>query len=145
MKTAPRIVTDTNVLVAALRSRRGWSFTLLSSIGVGGLIHVLSVPLVMEYESVLQRDGMVPMQPDAVRDVIDYLCATGVHQDIHFLWRPKLPDAKDDMVLETAVNGGCDIIVTHNLRDFAPAQSLGVRAMTPSEFLQSYPLKEQRP
>ena len=140
MNSQPRIVIDTNVLVAALRSRRGWSFTLLSSVGTGLFDHVVSVPLVMEYEAVLLREGMVPLPQEAVHDVIDYLCATGVRQDIHFLWRPKLPDTKDDMVLETAVNGGCGVIVTHNVRDFAPALSLGVRAQTPAEFMQ--PLKE---
>lgn len=140
MTSPVRIVIDTNVLVAALRSRRGWSFTLLSSVGTGLFDHVIAVPLVMEYESVLLREGMVPLPTEAVREVIDYLCATGIHQDIHFLWRPKLRDAQDDMVLETAVNGGCSVIVTHNLRDFAPALSLGVRPQTPAEFLQ--PLKE---
>ncbi len=143
MIASPRIVIDTNVLVAALRSRRGWSFTLLSCVGTGLFDHVLSVPLVMEYEAVLLREGMVPLQHEAVRRVIDYLCATGVRQHIHFLWRPKLPDTKDDMVLETAVNGGCGVVVTHNLRDFAAALSLGVRAQTPAEFMQS--LKEYPP
>ncbi len=88
-------------------------------------------------------DGLATLQQEAVHDVIDYLCATGVRQDIHFLWRPKLPDTKDDMVLETAVNGGCGVIVTHNLRDFAAALSLGVLAQTPAGFMQ--PLKELRP
>jgi predicted nucleic acid-binding protein len=82
--------------------------------------------------------AMVPLDSAAVREVIDYLCATGIHQNIHFLWRPKLPDSQDDMVLETAVNGGCSVIVTHNVRDFAPAVSLGVTARTPAEFLQPF-------
>jgi len=97
--------------------------------------HALTVPLVMEYEAVLLRPGAVPVPADMVQDVIDYLCATGVHQDIHFLWRPKLPDPKDDMVLEAAVNAGCNAIVTHNLRDFSGAAGLGVLALTPAEFM----------
>jgi hypothetical protein len=63
-------------------------------------------------------------------------CASGVRQPIHFLWRPRLPDVRDDLVLEAAVNGGCRWIVTHNLRHFEPAQSLGVRAASPREFVQ---------
>jgi predicted nucleic acid-binding protein len=132
-----RIVIDTKVLVAALRSRRGWSFSLLSSVGSGLFDHVVTVPLVMEYESVLLREGMVSLQPSAVRQVIDYLCACGIHQDIHFLWCPKLRDVRDDMVLETAVDGSCSVIVTHNVRDFAPAASLGIAARTPAEFMQA--------
>ncbi len=135
MKSVPKIVIDTNVLVSALRSRRGQSFALLSLIGNGAFQHVVSVPLVMEHEAVLLRAGMVPLSDTAVQDVIDYLCATGLRQDIHFLWRPQLPDLKDDMVLEAAVNGGCEAIVTHNVRDFVGTQALGVSAMTPAEFM----------
>jgi putative PIN family toxin of toxin-antitoxin system len=130
-----RIVIDTNVLVAALRSRRGASFRLLQWVGTGRFEHVVSVPLVMEWESVLSRPEMVPLSVPLVQDVIDYLCASAIHQDIHFLWRPRLADPKDDMVLEAAVNGGCDTVVTHNVRDFAAARPLGVLALTPAEFL----------
>jgi putative PIN family toxin of toxin-antitoxin system len=135
-----KIVLDTNVLVSALRSRRGQSFALLSLVGSGAFQHVVSVPLVMEYEAVLLREGMVPLPAAVVSDVIDFLCATGIQQSIHFLWRPKLPDLKDDMVLEAAVNGGCDAIVTHNVRDFIGSQALGVSIVTPLQFLTS--LKE---
>jgi putative PIN family toxin of toxin-antitoxin system len=130
-----RVVLDTNVLVAALRSRRGGSFALLSTVGRGRFEHVVSVPLVMEYESVLMRPAMVPLSTPAVQAVIDYLCATAIRQTVHFLWRPRLPDPNDDMVLEAAVNGGCTAIVTHNVRDFAGARALGVRALTPAQFL----------
>jgi predicted nucleic acid-binding protein len=131
----PKIVIDTNVLVSALRSKRGWSYTLLSSVGTGMFEHVVTVPLIMEYEDVLLRPGMVPLSDAAVHGVVDYLCASGNKQDIHFLWRPLLPDQKDDMVLEAAVNGGCSFVVTHNVRDFAGSQNLGVAAMTPAQFL----------
>jgi predicted nucleic acid-binding protein len=135
MSRPPKIVIDTNVLVSALRSKRGWSYTLLSSVGTGMFEHVVTVPLVMEYEDVLLRSGMVPLSAAAVHSVVDYLCASGKNQDIHFLWRPLLPDPKDDMVLEAAANGGCNFVVTHNLRDFAGSQNLGVAAVTPAEFI----------
>jgi hypothetical protein len=89
----------------------------------------------MEYEDVLLRPGMVPLPEQAVQDIVDHLCASGIRQDVHFLWRPRLQDVKDDMVLEAAVNGGCTHVVTHNLRDFAAAASLGVQAITPADFL----------
>lgn len=46
-----------------------------------------------------------------------------------------MQDANDDMLLEAAANGGCNAIVTHNVRDFAPARSLGIPAITPTEFM----------
>jgi predicted nucleic acid-binding protein len=130
-----RIVLDTNVLVAALRSRRGASFAVLSAIGLGRFEHVVSVPLVMEYESVLLRPGVVPLPAQAAQDVVDYLCRTGLPQDVHFLWRPRLQDPRDDMVLEAAVNGRCGAVVTHNVRDFAGSLAFGVQALTPAQFL----------
>ena len=89
----------------------------------------------MEYESVLLRLGIVPLGAEVVHDVLDYLCATAIRQDVHFLWRPRLPDPMDDMVLEAAVNGGCSMLVTHNIRDFAGADALGVRPCTPVQCL----------
>ncbi|MDZ7856289.1 putative toxin-antitoxin system toxin component, PIN family [Sphaerotilus sp.] len=130
-----KIVIDTNVLVAALRSRAGWSFELLTQLDQGRYQPVVTVPLVMEYEDVLLRPGMVPVAPAAVTDILDYLCAMAVRQTVHFLWRPRLADVKDDMVLEAAVNGQCQCIVTWNLRDFAAASSLGIKVMTPQTFL----------
>lgn len=139
MEPPARIVIDTNVLVAALRSRRGWSFELLSQVGRGRFQHILTVPLVMEYEDVLLRPGMVPLGAGGVHDVLDYLCATADLQSVHFLWRPQLPDVKDDMVLEAAANGQCGHIVTWNVRDFAPASRFGIRVVEPSDFLQQLP------
>ena len=135
MQSTPTIVIDANVLVSALRSQRGWSYALLAAAGTGVFDHVVTVPLVMEYEDVMLRAGMVPLPAGAVHDVIDYLCSTARQQDIHFLWRPLLPDVKDDMVLEAAANGGCGFVVTHNVRDFAAAQNLGISAVTPANFM----------
>jgi predicted nucleic acid-binding protein len=51
-----------------------------------------------------------------------------------FLWRPALPDAGDDMVLEAAANGRADGIVTFNRRDFVPfAAQFGIPIMLPGE------------
>ena len=143
VKKPPRIVIDTNVLVSALRSRRGWSFDLLTRLGQGQFEHVITVPLVIEYEDVLHRDGMVPLSGAAVNDVLDYICASGLRQQVHFLWRPKLTDARDDMVLEAAFNGQCDAIVTWNIRDFSAARAIGIDGLSPDLFVKR--LKEHAP
>lgn len=133
---SPSIVLDTNVLVAALRSRRGASFQVLSLVGSGTFELNVSVPLVFEYEDVAKRQARALGLTHAdVDDVLDYLCAVGQHRRIYFLWRPVLRDPRDDMVLELAVEAACDYIVTRNLRDFTGADRFGVQVVAPREFL----------
>jgi predicted nucleic acid-binding protein len=136
MAELPTVVLDTNVPEAAMSSRRGASFALLSRIGTGRFDIALSVPLVLEYEEVLMRQaGTMGRDPVAIANLLDYLCAVGKRQPIFYLWRPCLPDPRDDMVLELAVAGGCDAIVTHNRRHFVPALQFGVRVLSPAKFL----------
>lgn len=131
----PLIVLDTNVLVAALRSRRGASFQIVWSIGLGHFEFALSVPLVLEYEQALLHKRPRGMTTADVETLLDYVCAEGRHQEVFYLWRPLLRDPKDDMVLEVAVAAGCEQIVTHNGRDFAEAEQFGVPVASPAEFL----------
>ncbi|MHB1560499.1 MAG: putative toxin-antitoxin system toxin component, PIN family [Isosphaeraceae bacterium] len=132
----PTIILDTNVLVAGLRSRRGASFRLLQLIGTGRFEIVVSIPLVLEYEHVLMRFiGQFGLDQEDIASVLDYLCAVGRRQPIHFLWRPFLRDPKDDHVLELGVAADCDGIVTFNARDFAGVEQFGLWIMTPREFL----------
>ena len=83
---------DTNVLVAALRSDQGASFRLLSLVGATDRFDIcLSVPLVLEYEDVLGREGIVPnASADDIQDLIDYLCSVATPRGVFFLWRPVL-------------------------------------------------------
>ena len=130
------MVLDTNVLVAALRSRRGASHRLLRLVGDPRFRINLSVPLLLEYEEVLKRpDAGHPLSAEEVDDVLNFLCAEASLREIFYLWRPVLPDPKDDFVLELAVESGCDYIVTFNTRDFAGAENFGVAAIKPREFL----------
>jgi len=131
-----RVVIDTNVLVAALRSRKGASHRLLLLIGQGKFVPCISVALVLEYETVAKRlVGEIPLTETDVDDVLDYVCAEADACRVFYLWRPVLKDPQDDMVLELAVAAACDYIVTFNLRDFRGAERFGVRALTPQEFL----------
>ena len=132
----PLIVLDTNILVAALRSRQGKSAQLLHMVGQGHFELALSVPLLFEHEDVLKRPEKVPVSMQAVDAVLDYLCQQANFQEIFFLWRPHLKDPKDDMVLELALNADAQAIVTHNVRDFRNVAELGVEILTPAQFLQ---------
>lgn len=71
-----------------------------------------------------------------IEALIEFHCSVAIKHQIFFLWRPYLPDPKDDMVLELAVTGGCDRVVTYNDRDFVGIDRFGIRAITPAAFLQ---------
>jgi len=131
-----RIVIDTNVLIAALRSRRGASYRLLMLLGSDKFAVHISVPLVLEYEAAAKRLlDHIPLTEQDVDDILDYLCAVGEHQELFYLWRPYLKDPQDDMILELAVAAGCDAIVTYNQRDFEGIEPFGIQVLTPREFL----------
>jgi predicted nucleic acid-binding protein len=130
-----KAVLDTNVLVAAMRSNRGASFRLVSMLGPDAPFRLaVSVPLVLEYEMALKRKS--ELGDAEVEEVVDYICQVADRREIHFLWRPFLRDPGDEMVLEVAVEAGVDVLVTHNVRDFAKVEDqFGVRVVTPRAFL----------
>lgn len=130
------IVLDTNVLVSAVRFRRGASFRLLSLLGTGAFEVVISVPLVVEYEyALLKTAHILGIAHEAISDTLDYVCRVAHHQEIFFLWRPVLRDPSDDMVLEVAVASEAQAIITYNRRDFRGTERFGVEILTPKEFL----------
>ncbi len=131
------IVLDTNVLIAALRSRRGASHRLLTLVGTGVFDINISVPLILEYEAVAYRlmDTMTLTKQD-INDIIDYLCAVAHHRTIYYLWRPFLKDPKDDMILEVAVTSQSHFIVSFNQKDFRGVEQFGLEVLGPQEFLQ---------
>ncbi len=132
-----QIVIDTNVLIAALMSQYGASYKLLKTVDSDKFMIHLSVPLVFEYEELAKRMlGRISLTENEVNDVIDYICSVACLNKVYYLWRPILNDPKDEMVLELAVAGGCDTIVTYNKRDFQGVERFGIRLLTAQEFLQ---------
>ncbi len=137
-------VLDTNVLVAAIRSPKGASAEILRRVLTGQEKVLCSVPLFMEYESVLLRPehlAAAGAQAPEVINVLDVLAGVVVRVEIQFLWRPQLKDPNDDLVLELAVNGqglgDAVTIITSNQKDFLPqARKFGVDVITPRQFFQ---------
>ncbi len=134
----PRVVLDTNVLLAASRSRNGASFALLLALKNGQYSALASVPLMLEYEAVLKRPEQLAVSErteamtDAFLDALS-LFIEPIH--LHYLWRPQLRDPADEMVLETALNGRADVLVTLNIADFVPASHFRLPVLTPGAFL----------
>jgi putative PIN family toxin of toxin-antitoxin system len=132
-----RIVIDTNVLVAALCSKRGASYKVLMLLGSKKFSIHISVPLILEYEGVAKRlVGETPLTSQDIDDILDYICAIAQGHQLFYLWRPYLKDPKDDMILELAVTANCDFIVTYNARDFDGVEDFGIKAIGPREFLE---------
>ena len=129
------IVLDTNVLVSAFRSSRGSSYRLLQSVEKKRWRPVISPTLAFEYEAVLKRGtGQAGPRLEDIDDFIEYLCSRARLVQIYFRWRPVLPDADDDRILEVAVRSRSSV-VTFNRKDFAGAKRFGVNVMSPKELL----------
>jgi putative PIN family toxin of toxin-antitoxin system len=132
-----RLVLDTDVLVAALRSDRGASRQLLISALDRRIELLVSVPLMLEYEAVLTRPGHLEasgLTAAEVNEILDALAKVLTPVRLRFLWRPRLKDPADEMVLETAVNGGADRLVTFNMRHLAEAaRDFGIWVLRPCD------------
>ena len=127
---------DTNVIYAALRSKRGASYRLLSVLESDKFEINLSVPLVIEYEDVLKRkQDSLTFSESRIDQFLDYLCEVGNWHEVFFLWRPILNDPEDDMILELAIRSGCQYIVTYNKQDFQGVEKFGIQLATAKEFL----------
>lgn len=139
-----RIVLDTSVLVAALRSRRGASNELLRRVAQSSLRPLVSTALFLEYEDVISRAEQRLATGMSEQDIESFLAALASACDpveVHFRWRPQLSDPSDELVLEAAVNGMADALVTHNVRDFqVAAERFDLRVLTPQMCL-----KEMKP
>ncbi|MEG3848139.1 putative toxin-antitoxin system toxin component, PIN family [Microcoleus sp. herbarium19] len=134
----PQIVIDTNIIVSGLRSRQGSAFRLLELVGTGAFDIHLSVPLVLEYREVLLRElPNLYVSATDIEDFIGFHCSVAIRHRIFFLWRPYLPDPKDDMVLQLAVTARCESVVTYNIRDFVGIERFGIKALAPAEFLRA--------
>jgi putative PIN family toxin of toxin-antitoxin system len=135
-----RVVLDTNILVAGLRSRRGASYALLSAWLRGEFRACASVPLWLEYEGTLKREDIATMHGLSADHIDVLLDAWAVHVDpveLLYAWRPQLRDPDDEMVFETAMNGRCDALVTYNTVDFKEAaRRFGLAMWRPLDLLQ---------
>jgi predicted nucleic acid-binding protein len=103
------------------------------------------VPLMLEYEAVLSRSDQLiasARTPAMTAAFLDAICLFIEQVHLHYLWRPQLRDPADEMVLETALNGGADALVTLNIGDFAAAANFQLPVLTPGAFLRQ--LQEEK-
>jgi putative PIN family toxin of toxin-antitoxin system len=131
-----KIVIDTNVIISGLSSKRGSSHKLLKILPNKKFTTALSVPLLLEYESILIKNiKKLNLSKIDIDDFLDYFCAISEHTTIYYLWRPILKDPYDDHMLELAVSASAKYIVTFNLKDFTKASNFGIFPITPDILL----------
>ena len=137
--TPPRVVLDTNVLVAGSRCALGASYQLLRAVRERLIVPLVSVPLAFEYEEVLTRPDVLAATGQSrasVGSFLDAFLSVSEFVDASFLWRPSTRDANDDMVLEAAVNAAADALVTFNVSDFElAARRFGLVLLVPRDLV----------
>ncbi len=131
---------DSSVVVAAFRSPSGASRRLMEFVAHGRLVPLATPSLFLEYEDVLKRPEQRAISGLSLAQVDQALAALARAIEpvkIRFAWRPQLADSDDEMVLEAAVNGRADALVTHNLADFrAAALRFGLTLLAPGAILE---------
>jgi putative PIN family toxin of toxin-antitoxin system len=134
-----RVVLDTSVVVAGLRPRHGAANRVLRLVAARRLVLLATPPLFLEYEDVLSRPeqrlvhGIIP---EALDELLAELAALIEPVDIHFLWRPQVHDPSDEMVLEAAINGRADALITYNVKHFAASgDRFGIPILRPADVL----------
>lgn len=134
-----RVVIDSCVLVAGLRSRLGASNKLLTLVAGKAIVPIVSTAVFLEYEAVLSRPEQRLVTRMSEKDIAGFLAAfasAAEPVELDFLWRPQLTDPADEMMLEAAVNGRARAIVTHNVRHFGAAERLFcLKIVTPAALL----------
>src|SRR5579862_3026946 len=134
-----RVVLDTSVIATALRSASGAGNAVLRLVAQGEIAPLVTPGLFLEYEDVLKRPEqrlVTGLSLDEIDRFLAALASACEPVEIRFQWRPQLADPGDEMVLETAVNGRADALVTYNVRDFAAAAGkFGLRVIKPGQLL----------
>jgi predicted nucleic acid-binding protein len=96
-------------------------------------------PLFLEYEDVLKRPEQRlahGLEPEEIDEFLAEFAALVEPVEVRFSWRPQTRDANDEMVLEAAINGRADTLVTYNVADFTSAgERFGIRIVAPAELL----------
>jgi predicted nucleic acid-binding protein len=129
-----RVVIDTNVVFEGLTKQGGASGLIVDAWLAGLLVVCVSNTLAYEYDDVLSRK-LAPERWLLLKPLLGKLLSIAEYTSIYFSWRPTSPDPGDDLAIDCAMNAGA-IVVTSNIKDFRSArESLGLRVMTPVEFV----------
>ncbi len=133
------VVLDADVMVAGFAGKAGAAHHLLRAVAEGRLVPLTSTPLLLDYEFALKQ-AEARLAHGLSREEIDSALAAfasaAAPVDVTFLWRPQMNDPADELVLEAAVNGNAEAIVSRRAQHFALAgQMFGFETLTPQDFM----------
>ncbi len=136
----PRIVVDTNVFISALLSPAGLNRQVLRACLGRKAVPLMGAALFHEYEDLLgRREPMAkcPLTPEERQVLLGSFLSVAEWVRVYYLWRPNLPDEGDNHLIELAVAGAAEVIVTNNLRDLRQGELRfpKLRILTPQQFL----------
>jgi putative PIN family toxin of toxin-antitoxin system len=134
------IVVDTSVIVSALIGAKGASRQVLRGCLVGEYKPLISTALFLECEDVISRDRIkkaCPLSDREVRELMNGFYRVCRWVPIYYLWRPNLRDESDNFLIELAIAGNSNTIVTNNVKDLTGAELKfdNLRILKPEQFL----------
>lgn len=134
---------DTNVFIAAMLSPSGENRDTLRACLEGRAHPLMGAALFHEYEDVMLRLEPMrkcPLQPVDRQTLFEAFLSVCDWVKVYFLWRPNLPDEADNHLVELAIAGGAETIVTNNVRDVRRGELSfpGLKILTPTEFLKTH-------
>ena len=131
-----RVILDTNVVLAAMRSRVGASHHLLLGMGHPRWQAIVTPALMYEYGDVARRPGAAPgLSPEDITNILDFIYQQSQRKMVWFSYRPLSLDPGDDAVLEAAIAGSCDYVVSFNNKHLYAAKKFGIEILKPVELL----------
>lgn len=135
---------DTNVFIAALLSATGSNRAVLRACLSGKATPLMGAALFSQYEDLLAREALLeacPISSAERRTLLDAFLSVSTWVKIYYLWRPNLPDETDNHLVELALAGHADAIVTNNVRDLRSGELNfpDLQILTPSQFLKTLP------
>ena len=126
LEVSIRIVIDTNVLVGALIGQEESANRKLLELCLKREYQpLISYTLFSEYEDLINRPSILKLckrSPEEINILFDGLLSVCELVKIYYLWRPNLVDEGDNYLIELAIAGNAEILVTHNIKDFQRSQ-----------------------
>lgn len=135
-----KVVLDTNILVGACLGSK-YANRLLYACFENQLTPMISTSLFCEYEDVINRDELFvrsALNKSERNQLLDDFLSICQWVQIYYLWRPNLKDESDNFIIELAIAGNADFIITNNIKDFKNSELLfkEIQIKSPQEIME---------